>query len=223
MSVTFFDIIILSLITISTLLGFYRGFFYILIDNLGFILTIILTIILAPYLEPKILPYFKNELLNSIISYVITYIVLSLVISFILSRAQFAFMLFKVSILNTFFGGVLGVVRGGILSLIIFAFTVVFSTGSYLNAKNLGEVFSKIDKEKYPGWLENSLVKNPLNQGLFTMINLFSKDYLESIKMPLVADEDDTSDDAEENNTSSFMNEVKEGITGLEQEETSTK
>ena len=222
MSVTFFDITILSLITISTLLGFYRGFFYILIDNLGFVLTIILTIILAPYLAPKILPYFKNELLNSIISYVITYIVLSLVISFILSRAQFAFMLFKVSILNTFFGGVLGVVRGGLLSLIIFAVTVVFTTGSYLNAKNLGEVFSKIDKEKYPGWLENSLVIKPLNQGLFIMINLFSKDYLESIKMPLT-DEDETSDDVEENNTSSFMNEVKEGIIGSEQAETSKK
>ena len=184
MTFTFFDIAIFSLISLSTLLGFFRGFFYILVDNIALVLSIAMTILLAPCLEPYLLPYFKNELLTSIISYAVTYITLSLINSFILSKISMAFILFKIPVFDTLFGGFVGLVRGILFALIIFTISAVLSTGSYLKANNLREVFTKVNEDRYPSWLAQSVSAPYLGDMMHFTVGLISPGYLESINVP---------------------------------------
>lgn len=207
MSFTFFDIIILSIIALSTLLGFYRGMVNIIVDLIAMIVIIVLTIMLSPMLQPHLLVYLKNELLSFIVSYIGTYIILSLISAFILSKLSFLLAVFKIPVVNNILGGVLGVVRGGVISGILYGIAAIVTTGSYLKATNSYEMIYNIDQKKYPEWLEKAETKTFLDLGWYLMTSLVPDSYLKSVELPHNIDKteeesDDQSLDSKETNES---------------------
>lgn len=184
MSFTFFDIIILSIISLSTLLGFYRGMVNIIVDIIAMIAIIVLTITLSPILQPYLLLYLKNELLSLIVSYIGTYIILSLISTLILSKLSFLLAIFKIPIVNSILGGVLGVVRGGVISAVLYGIAAIITTGSYLKATNSYEMIYNIDQKKYPEWLEKAETKTFLDLGWYLMTSLVPDSYLKSLELP---------------------------------------
>lgn len=181
---TFFDIIILSIILLSTLLGFYRGMVNIIVDLIALIVIIILTIILSPMLQPHLLVYLKNELLSLIISYIGTYVILSLISVFILSKLSFLLAIFKIPVVNSVLGGVLGVIRGGVISVVLYGIAAIVTTGSYLKATNSYEMIYNIDQKKYPEWLNKAETKTFLDLGWYLMTSLMPDSYLKAVELP---------------------------------------
>lgn len=195
MSFTFFDIIILSIISLSTLLGFYRGMVNIIVDIIVMIVVIVLTITLSPMLEPYLLLYLKNELLSLIVSYIGTYLILSLISNLILSKLSFLLAMFKIPIVNSILGGVLGVVRGGVISAVLYGIAAIVTTGSYLKASNSYDMIYNIDQKKYPEWLEKAETKPFLDLGWYLITSLVPDSYLKSVELRHNLIKEDESDD----------------------------
>ncbi|MCP5369878.1 MAG: CvpA family protein [Rickettsiaceae bacterium] len=181
---TFFDIVILSIILISTLLGFYRGMINIIVDIISMILILVLTVRCAPLVQSYLLIYLKNELISFIVTYIGIYLILSLSWSLILSKLTFLLVIFKVPIVDSVLGSGLGLLRGVVISIIIYGAVAIITTGNYLKAINSYELVYDINQETYPDWLKKSETKTFLHFGWHMIIKLIPDNYLKSLDLP---------------------------------------
>lgn len=184
MSFSIFDIIILSLVSFSLFFGIYRGSINIIINFIGFIASIVLAILAYPCIKPFLLNYVTNELFVSIISAVVSYICSLILFTFITSKIVGLCSTFSGGFLDRTLGLILGVIRGWIFAVIIFAGVAIFSSGSYVEAENTGELITKIDKEKYPAWLSSSKTTPYLQDFLNKIYQMLPEDWFKSLKMP---------------------------------------
>ena len=65
MTLTLFDIVILTIVSISSLFGLYKGMIRIVINFLGFVASIFATIFLYPKVKVVLASYFNNDLIVS--------------------------------------------------------------------------------------------------------------------------------------------------------------
>jgi membrane protein required for colicin V production len=148
-----FDIIVFTLISISSLLGLYRGFVYTIITILGFIGSILLTVLLYPPLKNIISQYLHNEFAlvagSGAASYAISLIIFSLATSKIIS----IFVNNNKRVIDRLLGLVLGFLRGGLLVGVLFIIIVyVVVDGIETDKESLRFSSTK----KYPKWLAES-------------------------------------------------------------------
>jgi len=85
MTLTLFDIVILTIVSISSLFGLYKGMIQIVINFLGFVASIFVAILLYPKVKVVFSSYFNNDLIISIASGVSAYIFSLIVFTFICS------------------------------------------------------------------------------------------------------------------------------------------
>jgi uncharacterized membrane protein required for colicin V production len=179
-----FDIIIFTIIAISTIMGLYKGLLGIVINLLGFLASIIAAIFVFPYIEEGLRGHVQNSLLLSILSGTVSYICSLFVLTSITSRISNLLTFISRGFIDSTLGVFAGFGRGVIIDTIIFTLIVIFSSGSYLKAQNAQEVLSNIDNEKYPVWLKDSKTTIYLEKSLNKLISFFPEDFLKSIKTP---------------------------------------
>lgn len=178
---TIFDIIILTVLFASSIMGFYRGVLYITINLLGFVASILVAVFLYPYIRIIFLGYIANDLVTSIGSGIISYIFSLVVFTFLSSKIIFLFKEISGGILDRFIGFIIGIIRGYIISLLIFGVVAVLGSGTYLKADKIEDVIYNLEKDKYPHWLKDSVTIPYLENSLKFSINYIPKDFLDSI------------------------------------------
>ena len=181
MMFTVFDIIILTILFASSIMGLYRGMIYITINLLGFIASIFAAIFLYSYVRIIFSGYIANALVTSIGSGVVSYIFSLIVFTFLSSKIIFLFKEVSQGIFDRFLGFVLGVVRGGLISLLLFSVVAVFTAGTYSGVEKAEDVIYNLEKDKYPEWLKDSVTTPHLETTLKNSIRYIPKDLLDSI------------------------------------------
>lgn len=156
MDLNIFDIILLSITAISTLIGLFRGFVKIAIDTSALLLSIPFAYLLYQPIEVVMHNYINYDVLNLIVSIILSYIACLLILS---TASNIIIGLLK-SIsggpIDRIIGFFTGLARGLIFSLIIFLIIMVFVSGSYLNFNTLRGMIDNINKDEYPNWIKDS-------------------------------------------------------------------
>lgn len=185
---TWFDIIILTIITTSSMLGLYGGIVKLTTNLIGFIASIIISYYLYQYSVEIIGEYITNQVGMRITSGVVSYII-SLIICSLLTR-KFLSMISVITkgSIDRLFGLIAGLARGIIICLVIFFTLAICFSGSYLQAKNLQDVLQNISFNKYPIWLKDSVTTVYLDDLSNKFIKILPKASLESIKLPRESD-----------------------------------
>ena len=184
MTFTLFDILILTILSISSLLGLYRGLINITINLLGFIASIFAAIALYTYVRIIFSGYIENELGTSIASGIASYLVSLVFFTFLTSKIILLFDGASKNILDRLLGLVLGIVRGILLVLILFTIVAIFTAGTYSNAKNSKDLVDNLSTENYPAWLKDSTTTPYLEKMLKNSVSLIPNEIWNLIKIP---------------------------------------
>lgn len=199
---TLFDIVVLFLVCASVFLGVYRGFVISAIGILGFFSSILCTIFLFPLAMDIMLEYVGAGVLANVGSVVIAYIISRVAFWFICDYAVEIVRPFCKGIVDRASGMLLGLIRGVILSTIIFAVFGIVTSHSAVDAKNALEVFSKVKEEDYPNWLRKSNTFNML-YGVTMLTGDVCADSFISQRLESVSLHKTESSDSEESNDDS--------------------
>ncbi|PID67331.1 MAG: CvpA family protein [Fusobacteriales bacterium] len=115
----YLDILILVILVLALLSGIRNGIFTEIISVFGFIMNIVIaktyTPLVLKYLE-KIDTVFNN---NYLVTYIVTFVAVYLIISIILALVKKVLRKQRMGFLNRALGGILGLVKGGIVALIL--------------------------------------------------------------------------------------------------------
>jgi len=163
---TLFDILILTILSISSFLGLYRGMISITINLLGFIASIFVAILLYPYIHIVFSGYVDNELITSIASGVVAYLISLVFFTFLTSKIVLLFSGISKGILDRILGLVLGIVRGVLFALIVFGAVAIFTAGTYSDTKSSKDLISNLSIDNYPDWLKSSITTPHLEKTL---------------------------------------------------------
>jgi membrane protein required for colicin V production len=179
-----FDITILTIISISSLLGIYKGLIRLSINLLGLIFSIIIAFYLYPFIWALLSKHLSTEIIITIASGVSSYIISLILTSLLTSKVNILISPISGNILDRFLGLSAGFVRGLVICVILFLIIAILSAGSYLKADNLYEVLNKTKPEQYPEWLKKSLTTKYLDSIIHKIPNIFEEETLKSIKVP---------------------------------------
>jgi uncharacterized membrane protein required for colicin V production len=184
MTLTLFDIVILTIISISSLFGLYKGMIQIVINFLGFIASIFATIFLYPKVKVVLSSYFNNDLIVSIASGVSSYIFSLVVFTFICSSLIMMVSVISQGFLDRLLGVVAGFVRGILISVILFWVATIFATGVYSKAKSVEDLVFNLSEDDYPEWLKTAMMTPYLESILKDGINFIPAGILSNIELP---------------------------------------
>lgn len=155
MMFSLFDIFILTIISVFTLLGLNKGFIQVFINLLSVIISIILSVALHPHVESILSNQLKNDIFASILSGSVSYLFLYIILNMISSKLLALLEPIRSNFLNRFFGLVFGFIKGGVIAIILFATIVVYMN----HAQNIVKIhdLSNIKNKNYPHWIKSSM------------------------------------------------------------------
>jgi uncharacterized membrane protein required for colicin V production len=119
MTATFLDITILTIISISTLLGVIYGLINVIISTISFFGTIVLAFFIFPYVESIINIYVDNSILATILAGISSYLLSILLFTILKSLVKKLTMPLSGNFIDKFLGLLFGLARG-------FVFTGIF-------------------------------------------------------------------------------------------------
>ncbi|MDR0296880.1 MAG: CvpA family protein [Rickettsia sp.] len=215
---TWFDIIILAIITTSSMLGAYGGLVKLTISLLSFIFSILFAYYLSLYVTETITRYFINHIALIITSGVISYIISLILCSFL--THQFLLMISFISggIIDKSLGLAVGMLRGTIICLFMFLVLTIFFSGSYFQAKTLKDVIQNTTIDKYPKWLKESTTTPYLDNLSKNLIKTLPQNSLESIKLPIKSEIIDATNVLKESQFTESPNKMEKLSEDLRQE-----
>jgi uncharacterized membrane protein required for colicin V production len=199
MVLTLFDVVILTIISISSLLGLYKGMWQIVINSACFIASIVVAILIYPKVKIIFSSYFNNDLIISISSGISSYIFSLLVFTFISASLKIMISPISQGFLDRLLGVVAGFIRGTLISVILFWVAAIFATGAHSKAESAEDLVFNLPKDEYPDWLKNAITTNYLESLLKSIAKLMPEDILSNFK--LQGDRDSGKDD--------IINEIK--------------
>ena len=191
---TIFDIIILTIITISSICGMYTGLIIFSINLLGFILSIISAFYLYPFIVDVFTRYCSHEVTLVISSGTLSYIISLIFYNFLMNQAKLMVANIRGGILDRLLGLFVGFVRGLSISVTLFVMIAIFTAGSYIKADNLYDISKATKIESYPAWLTKSLITEYLDSISRNILSLFSEESLKSIELPSIKNTQDALD-----------------------------
>ncbi len=151
-----FDLIILLIVLISSLLGAYRGIVSIFVNFVGFLASIIFAVFIFSYVDVLVEKYIENNIISMIVSGFLAYFISLIIFTFLCNRIVAMLGFVSKGPIDRTLGFLFGLLRGGIIAAMLYMGVAIFSTASYSRAKSADEIVSKIDKEKYPEILKES-------------------------------------------------------------------
>lgn len=192
MTFTLFDILIITTISVSSLLGIYRGMVDITINLIGFVSSIVAAIILYPYTESLFASYVNNQLASSILSGVCSYIISLIFFTFLSSKILLLLSGVTKGPVDRSLGLFVGFVRGVLFSLMIFTSVAVFTSGTYFSAEKTEDVIFDLSSDEYPEWLKDSVSSEYLEKTLKDATKLIPSEVLNSIPLPKKTKKEDS-------------------------------
>lgn len=186
MTFTIFDFVLLFIVSISSFLGCYRGFVYIVVNIVGFIATIFLSLELYPHISSIISIYTKNDLLASVMSSGVSFIGSLVVFTLFTTKILAILKTNSLGIFDKFLGLCIGFLRGFILVIFIYIIVSIFVTSSYIGSANLEEMImkslTKQDIKKQPDWYINAVCKKYLDIASRRLILQIPKNTLAAVQ-----------------------------------------
>jgi membrane protein required for colicin V production len=183
---TSFDILILAIITASSILGAYGGIVKFIFSVLGFISSIVSTYFLYHYGYELCTRYLVSDVTSSIVSITFSYIISLVICTFFTHKLLIIFSLIRGGAIDKMLGFGAGVIRGIVISLVIFWAVAIFFTGSYLEAKTLEDVVKNTTIDKYPVWLQKSTATSHLDNISQNLLSMLPEEQLKLIKLPRI-------------------------------------
>ena len=184
MHFTLFDIIILAIITISSMLGLYSGIIRLSINLIMFVASVAGAYFLYPFTEAFLEKYITNMVVSSVSSGVLSYIISLIICSLLSSKICSLVKNISGGLIDRLLGFATGIVRGSIICILGFIMVTIFTSKSYIGAANLADILKNTDHEKYPVWLKNSLSTEYLDHATAKLIPLIPEEIIESLKIP---------------------------------------
>jgi membrane protein required for colicin V production len=172
MTITLFDTVILTIVSISSLLGLYKGIIKITINTLGFITSIFTTIFLYPKVKIIFASYFNNDTIVSITSCVTAYVFSLIVLTFICSSLIIAVSVITQGFFDRLLGAIAGFIRGILISVILFCLAAIFATDPYSKADSAESLVFNLSQDDYPEWLKTSITTSYLQSLLQDIVKL---------------------------------------------------
>ena len=154
---TLFDIVILTIIALSSLMGAYKGFTKITINLIGIIASIAFAIFIYPYAKTLLSEYIGNKLVTSVVSGIASYIISLIIFTFLTSKIILLFCGISGGVVDRSLGLIIGIVRGLLFSLVVFSIVAILSSVSYKEVKLSEDLVQNLSSEKYPSWLSSSV------------------------------------------------------------------
>jgi uncharacterized membrane protein required for colicin V production len=186
MNFTLFDIIILAIVTISSITGMYGGILKLIIGLIGFLAAIVVTYFIYPFVQKFLIEFFllNNEVIIAILASIISYIPSLIMINFLTSRVSMLVGSVSGGIIDRFLGLFAGFISGAIVGIILFLIVSIITSGSYIKAATVNDIFIANIADKYPEWLKKSLTVRYLDNAARNIILLVPEETLKSIKLP---------------------------------------
>ncbi|WP_316354143.1 CvpA family protein [Candidatus Trichorickettsia mobilis] len=184
MNLSIFDIIVLTIITTSSMLGMYRGLIKLSISFIAFMLSFLAAYFLYPFVELILVRYLDSTIVIMILSSISSYLISLLILGIVTSKLYIMVENISGGIVDRFLGLVAGFIRGGIIVVIIFIIITIFASTSYLKAETMADIIQHCDSKKYPKWLTQSLTSPYLEQTSGGLISFIPINFLESIALP---------------------------------------
>jgi membrane protein required for colicin V production len=192
-----FDIVILAIIALSSLIGLYRGFTKIVISLVGFIASIAFAIFIYPYVKNLFSEYIANEMIVSVVAGVTSYIISLIIFTFLVSKIILLFCDLSGGVIDRSLGLVAGFIKGLLFSLVIFSVIAILSTGSYKEAEFPEDLINNLSKNKYPDWLKSSITSSYLEDILKYVMGIIPEETLHRVDiLPQKKDQEDDVIDA---------------------------
>ncbi len=167
-----FDIVILSIIGLSSLFGLFRGMIYIVINFLGVIASIVFALFIYPHVVKLFTGHIENEIILMVAGGVSSYIISLIIFTLACMKIVAMFSFFGGGSIDRVLGFVIGIIRGWLVSVVIYAGYAVFSTGSFNKAEKVEDVFLKIDEKKYSQMLKESSFSGSLKTTLEQIVGM---------------------------------------------------
>ena len=195
------DIILLSIICISTILGFWSGLLRSLIAVCSFVGAILLAFFLYPFNLDFLSGHISAGLFLTFSSAILSYSISVVACNIIKSVLNHSLFIISGGIIDRLLGIVFGFIRGIMIALLLFYTLIVFATGNYSD----GDFVKDLDifNTKEPKWIYDSGSFQYCKELSAGLENRYPKMYEEimSIKLPALADniKDSQEEDNEKN------------------------
>lgn len=216
---TSFDILILAIITASSIFGAYGGIVKFIFSVLGFVSSIVLTYFLYHYGYEICTRYLVSDVTSSIVSIIFSYLISLVICKFFTHKLLIIFSIIRGGPIDKMLGFGAGVIRGIVISLVIFWAVAIFFSGSYLEAKTLEDVVKNTTSDKYPVWLEESTATSHLDNISQNLLSMLPEDQLKLIELPKITQDTVDIDELEKpHHKKKVLNKLKELPVDLKQE-----
>lgn len=199
-----FDYIIFSIIALSSLFAFLKGFVRTFLSFIGWIFTSIAAYFLFPYLKPPLTQYIKTPLFIDLAAGIISYILSLIVVSLINYQLNKLTKNLQGGLLDRSMGFTFGIIRGCLIACIIF-WSISISSIMFLDKDN------REDHKKFPSWVVNSKSYNVAKLSTKIVDNLLPENlyYGLSVANFKRLDENNLSNLDAIDKTSKFLNKAK--------------
>ena len=179
-----FDIVILGIMIVSTMMGLQRGMIKLIIGLICFVVSLVAAYLLFPMAKAIVIEHVSNIIIVNVVSGVISYLVSTLFCGFVGSQLIKIVVDISGGMIDRLCGTMIGALRGLIISMTVFGLIAVFTSGSYIGAKNIQEVVERTKSDEYPAWLKNAYTYNLLDSSMKVLGSMTPKSTLESMQMP---------------------------------------
>lgn len=176
-----FDIIIASVILLSTLLGAYKGAIKICLGWLSLLGALLIAYLIFPYFKEILNKHIQNHRILDVVASISSYLLSLIILSFLSGKLESLFQVVSAGPIDRFFGLIIGLIRGYIIGLVVVISVGIFSLKE---TAVLGNNINKIrDYKTYPKWLTQSLSFDYFDIGLVKILALLPKDILKSFNL----------------------------------------
>lgn len=183
MTFTIFDIVVLTIITLSSILGFYRGFIYIIINLIGLVAAVLVAIFLYPHTQTIFALYVSNKLILYIASGMVAFLLSLLIFSFLSGKIVALVKENTNGMVDKVLGLALGFVRGFLFCMVIFFFAVVFTTEEKITLDDAESIKDVLAESKYAGWIKASKSTPYLEAATKKVVDILPESIIRAIKI----------------------------------------
>lgn len=176
-SLSVFDYIVLTIVALSTLFAFFRGFIHTVLSFMAWIGSIFVAAYLFPYIKPLIAGRVSHEIVANVLTFLSIYFTSLILIVIVNYQILNLVAILRLGAIDRSLGFAFGLVRGVVLVTLIFMITTFM-----ISLFGMRESEDENAKAKIPDWLGQSQSYDLLRLSSATMIDLVPDDFWKNAK-----------------------------------------
>lgn len=176
-SLNAFDYVVFTIVGLSTLFAFFRGFIHTVLSFLAWIGSIFVAVYLFPVVQPVVADHVEHEIVANILAFMGVYFVSLIIITIVNYQILAIVSRSRLGAIDRSLGFAFGLARGCVLVTIMFMVITFF-----FSVFGMRESEAENSKPKLPEWLANAQTYEPLRVGSATLTNMVPKDFWKDAK-----------------------------------------